>query len=86
MEEDKNLIIDEANREAEDYSCPSCGAPIKFSPEKRVLHCDYCGLEINVDGKRSQEENDFLREAKRIAIGVKKPRLFIVIIVVLIML
>ena len=59
MEEDKNLIIDEANREAEDYSCPSCGAPIKFSPEKRVLHCDYCGLEINVDGKRSQEENDF---------------------------
>lgn len=34
MEEDKNLIIDEANREAEDYSCPSCGAPIKFSPEK----------------------------------------------------
>ena len=54
MEEDKNVIIDEANREAEDYSCPSCGAPIKFSPEKRVLHCDYCGLEINVDGKRSQ--------------------------------
>ena len=37
MEEDKNLIIDEANREAEDYSCPSCGAPIKFSPEKREI-------------------------------------------------
>src|SRR5699024_1075862 len=59
MEEDKNLIIDEANREAEDYSCPSCGAPIKFSPEKKVLHCDYCGLEIGLDGKRGQEENDF---------------------------
>ncbi|MBQ5412397.1 MAG: hypothetical protein IIU19_03355 [Oscillospiraceae bacterium] len=28
------------------YQCPNCGGPLRFSSEKQVLVCDYCGSEF----------------------------------------
>lgn len=28
------------------YQCPSCGGPLRFSSEKQLLVCDYCGSEF----------------------------------------
>lgn len=30
------------------YKCPSCGAPIEFSPGSQKVNCDYCGTEFDV--------------------------------------
>lgn len=59
MSENDNLDLEENKREAKDYSCPSCSAPISFDPSKSVLHCDYCGFEMSLTGEKSKEEFDF---------------------------
>ena len=64
MDEDKNVNLDVDNCKTEDYSCPSCGAPLSYLPEKGALHCEYCGLEITLDGKAGKEENDFFEGTK----------------------
>ena len=50
----------EERLETELYECPSCGANLKFIPEKEALYCEYCETEINLKGKASSEELDFL--------------------------
>lgn len=55
-EEDKNVQI---KTDAEDYSCPSCGAPIDYNPDSMMLECDYCGFKQKIDGTLSDEEFDF---------------------------
>lgn len=47
---------------SEDYSCPSCGAPIKFDPSTSTLECSYCGFRKIIDGASSDEEYDFNSE------------------------
>lgn len=59
MNKDLNDEQELTELETNNYSCPSCDAPLIFIPEKGVLHCDYCGLDISVDGKSSNVENDF---------------------------
>lgn len=54
-EEKKELEVNEA----EDYSCPSCGAPINYNPELQMLECEYCGFKQKIDGTRSDEEYAF---------------------------
>lgn len=41
------------------FSCPNCDAPLIYLPEKGMLHCNYCGTDVKIDGKNSIEENDF---------------------------
>lgn len=41
---------------SEDYSCPSCGAPIQFDPDSSSLLCKYCGFSQKLDGQSSDEE------------------------------
>ncbi len=53
----KDLEIKEAD--AEDFSCPSCGAPINYNPDSQMLECSYCGFKQKIDGTRSEEEFDF---------------------------
>lgn len=60
MSEEKDVILDEANAEVKDYSCPNCEAALKFIPEKQVLHCDYCDFEMEIDGTIGTVEHEFL--------------------------
>lgn len=53
--EEKDLSELESNN----YSCPSCDAPLIFDPSKSMLHCNYCGLDVSIDGKTSNVEYDF---------------------------
>lgn len=55
---------EDANRSAHDYSCPGCGGPLKYLPERCELFCEYCGKEIPLDGQKSKEENDFFEGQK----------------------
>lgn len=57
--DNQEIIADEANRKAQDYSCPNCGAPVQYDPSKAVLHCEYCGYEGEITGVHSRIENDF---------------------------
>lgn len=50
----------EEKLESELYECPSCGANLKFLPEKEALFCEYCNTSISLKGKESDEELDFL--------------------------
>lgn len=59
MNKDDKIILDEANIEAANYSCPNCGAPVKYSPEKGVLICEYCNSNVEVDKVKTNEEFDF---------------------------
>lgn len=60
MEEKVENKID--NVGAKDYSCPSCGAPIEFNPDKSSLTCKYCGFSHIITGEKSKDENDFIRD------------------------
>lgn len=60
----ENDALEEGNRNAENYSCPNCSAPIEFDPTQSVLHCDYCGFEMSLKGEKSQEEYDFYEGTK----------------------
>lgn len=31
------------------YECPSCGAGLRFDPEKQLIKCDYCGNEFRTE-------------------------------------
>ncbi|MBQ8292849.1 MAG: hypothetical protein IJX78_03455 [Bacilli bacterium] len=42
------------------YECPSCGANLKFLPDKEALFCEYCNTTISLKGEASNEELDFL--------------------------
>lgn len=55
----EEIRLDEANKNASDYCCPSCGAPVKYSPEKGVLICDYCNTEVEIEKVISKIEFDF---------------------------
>ncbi len=50
----------EERLESELYECPSCGANLKFLPEKEALYCEYCETTISLKGEASREELDFL--------------------------
>ena len=45
--------------EAEDYSCPQCGAPVSYNPHTCMLECSYCGFKQKIDGQKSDEEFSF---------------------------
>lgn len=45
--------------EAEDYSCPQCGAPVSYNPNTCMLECSYCGFKQKIDGQTSDEEFSF---------------------------
>ena len=55
-QENKNNEMEETL--SEDYSCPSCGAPIKFDPNTSTLECSYCGFKQVISGETSSEEYD----------------------------
>ena len=43
--------------------CPHCGAEVQYSPEKHVVHCDYCGSdfkasELLAEYKKAKKEKD----------------------------
>lgn len=59
MSNEEKITLDEANCKVTDYSCPSCGAPVTYSPEKGVLFCEYCGNTVELDKNKSNEEFDF---------------------------
>lgn len=59
MTNNDEIKLDEANRVAKDYSCPNCGAPIKYSPEKGVLFCEYCNTSVEINKIESNEELSF---------------------------
>jgi ribosomal protein S27E len=41
--------------------CPSCGGILVYSPEREMLHCDYCGTDIALDLTPADvRENDFM--------------------------
>lgn len=63
MAEEKE-IFDESNTETEEYSCPNCDASLEFHPQNQTLCCKYCGFEMPVDGKASDEEFDFLKHVE----------------------
>ena len=50
---------DEVRLESELYECPTCGANLKFLPEKEALYCEYCEMTISLKGEASNEELDF---------------------------
>ena len=56
VQENKNNEMEETL--SEDYSCPSCGAPIKFDPNTSTLECSYCGFKQIISGETSSEEYD----------------------------
>jgi predicted RNA-binding Zn-ribbon protein involved in translation (DUF1610 family) len=40
--------------------CPSCGGILVYSPEREMLHCDYCGADTVLDlAPADVKENDF---------------------------
>lgn len=45
--------------DAEDYSCPQCGAPISYNPSTCKLECSYCGFTQEINGMKSDEEFAF---------------------------
>ena len=58
MNLEDDVKFEEANKNTSDYRCPSCGAPVKYSPEKGVLMCDYCNTEVEVEKILSRVEFD----------------------------
>ncbi len=50
--------LEEIKAESEDYSCPNCGAPIKFDPKTFTLECSYCGFKHQLNGQTSNVEFD----------------------------
>lgn len=38
------------------YKCPSCGAPLVFSGEKQMLHCQSCGSDFSVETMQQIDE------------------------------
>lgn len=57
---------DDIRLESELYECPSCGANLKFLPEKEALYCEYCEATIKLKGETSDEELDFLANCENI--------------------
>ncbi len=53
------ITKDEAGEKA--LKCPNCGAPLKVGQDKQV--CDYCGSEIEVKGRPTHYENQFILQA-----------------------
>lgn len=41
------------------HSCPSCGAPMEYSPEKGALYCEHCGTTVQVERDINVRERDF---------------------------
>ena len=37
------------NLKSKDYACPSCGATLKYSPERQKLFCDNCQTSVNIE-------------------------------------
>ena len=35
------------------YTCPGCGAPLKYSPVSGTLKCEFCQREVPIDGKHA---------------------------------
>lgn len=69
--------LEELIADSEDYSCPSCGAPIKFDPATSTLECSYCGfrhefsgqtsdMEFDLDGDESKLDNTWSNETKTV--------------------
>lgn len=50
--------LEELQANSEGYSCPSCGAPIKFDPKSATLECSYCGFKYQFDGQKTDKEFD----------------------------
>ncbi len=66
----------EKELKANDCSCPSCGAAMRYSPEKKKLYCENCqtckDIEFNaLQGKHSWEEKDELKKQKEFALETK---------------
>ena len=52
------------------YSCPNCGGPLRFDPEKQKLVCDHCGSvftaeEIDAHFKEKNEEAVSVEEERQ---------------------
>ena len=56
--------LEELEANAEGYSCPSCGAPIKFDPKTSTLECSYCGFRHEFNGKETDVEFDLDEDAR----------------------
>ena len=44
------------------YKCPSCGAPMVFSPESQKLFCEHCQTELSVKEYEAQYGKPLMRE------------------------
>lgn len=58
---------DEAGKEIEKTTdvikCPSCGANMRFAPERQAMFCDYCETVIDFNKSQKISERDFLLES-----------------------
>ncbi|MDR2384783.1 MAG: hypothetical protein LBD80_03835 [Tannerella sp.] len=57
--DNKNIDI-VASNDTQQGKCPSCGGILVYSPEREMLHCDYCGTDVALDLTPAEvKENDF---------------------------
>jgi len=55
------MTITKEEKDEKALKCPNCGAPLKVGMDKQK--CDYCGSEVEVKGRPSYYENQFILHA-----------------------
>ncbi|MDR3267424.1 MAG: hypothetical protein LBT24_07650, partial [Tannerella sp.] len=63
--DNKNTDVVESS-DTQQGKCPSCGGILAYSPEREMLHCNYCGTDVTLDLTPADvKENDFIEWSQR---------------------
>lgn len=46
-------------KKSNQHSCPSCGAPLAYSPKTGTLFCEHCGTKVDIERNLNVRERDF---------------------------